>query len=69
MPMLVGGSRPLAQGCFLVEEKEIFFFFVYLFQQTLEGSRSQNLHQSRVVGSQRPAMGSFYKTGPNICVG
>ena len=52
MPMLVGGSRPLVQGCFLVKEKEIFFFFVYLFQQTLEGSRSQNLHQSRVVGSQ-----------------
>ena len=52
MPMLVGGSRPLVQGCFLVKEKEIFFFFVYLFQQTLEGSRSQNFHQSRVVGSQ-----------------
>ena len=52
MPMLVGGSRPLVQGCFLVKEKEIFFFFLYLFHQTLEGSRSQNFHQSRVVGSQ-----------------
>ena len=69
MPMLVGGSRPLVQGCFLVKEKEIFFFFVYLFQQTLEGSTSQNLHQSRVVGSKPDAaLGiHLFKVMTNIC--